>query len=75
MNIMSDGNSAKLEHKSPKMVALELVQVLEAMDEAAFIDIQKVRIFRNCFNFTSMNDSTVRPFMYVQVVETCGTMP
>ena len=39
MNIMSDGNSAKLEHKSPKMVALELVQVLEAMDEAAFIEI------------------------------------
>jgi len=57
------------------MVALELVQVLEAMDEAAFIDIQKVRIFRNCFNFTSMNDPTVRLFMYVQIVETCGNMP
>ncbi len=29
----------------------------------------KVRIFQKCLNFTPMNDTTVRPFMYLQVVK------
>ena len=33
------------------------------------IDIPKVRIFQNCLIFTPMNDTTVRLFMYPQVVK------
>ena len=31
--------------------------------------LMKVRIFRKCLNFTPMNDTTVRPFIYLQVVK------
>ena len=36
--------------------------LIEAVDETAFIETPKVWIFWKCFNFTPMNDTTVRPF-------------
>ena len=41
--------------------------LIEAVDEAAFIETHKVRIFWKCFNFTPMDDTTVRVFMLEQV--------